>query len=189
MNIIYTSHNQYGRNNNLELNLHTMTEFIVLDFETTGFNPPDRVVEIGAVKISGNVALDSFQTLVNPGVWNNHAARVHQIPHNEVLLAPLSSVAFRKFFDFAGVNQIIAHNAPFEMKFLNYEAGLLGRKVVNEFHCTLSMARARVPKKLVQDYKLSTLLNHFGIRPTGPMHRALPDAVATAALFIKLSEL
>lgn len=166
-----------------------MPEFIVLDFETTGFNPPDRVVEIGAVKISGNIVISNFQTLVNPGVWNDNAARVHQIPRHEVLLAPSSDEAFRKFFEFVGVNQIVAHNAPFERKFLTYEAGLLGKKFTNEFHCTLSMARARVPQRLVQDYKLATLLNHFGIRPTGPMHRALPDAVATAALFLRLSEL
>jgi DNA polymerase-3 subunit epsilon len=84
---------------------------------------------------------------------------------------------------FIGNHPVVAHNCSFEQRFLAHEYALLGIRKEHTYYCTMRLARDRVPRPCVENHKLQTLLEAFEIEPTGPMHRALPDAEATAELW------
>ena len=161
--------------------------FVVFDLETTGLSAArDRICEIGAVRVRALEPVDSFQSLVNPGVrLPEQVARLTGLREQELRQAPAVSTVLRRFLSFAGDDLLVAHNARFDQRFL--ERQLLfahGRRLSEPPLCTAALARRLLEGRL-RRVGLASLAHFFGV-PTRPCHRALPDAEATAQVLIHL---
>ena len=163
--------------------------FCVIDFETTGGSAEhDRITEIGAAKYLGGECIGTFQTLVNPGctippfitiLTGITEAMIMPAPRIESLLGTLSH--------FIGDSVIVAHNARFDVSFLN--AALIRDDrdpLTNKIIDTVPLAR-RLVRDEVRDCKLGTLSAHFRFAHQ-PSHRALDDVLATGDLLHLLIE-
>lgn len=162
-------------------------DYVVFDLETTGAKcPPCRVTEIGAYRVRNGAIVDEFQTLVNPETYiPPFITQLTGISDAMVKTAPKFSQIAADFLDFIGDAILVAHNASFDMKFLNHEVGMVYNKyrVANQHLCTVQLSRRLVTN--VENHKLSTLSEHFSI-DIGRHHRAAYDAHATAKIFINL---
>ena len=161
----------------------------VFDLETTGLSPSygDRITEIGAIKLCGNKLCGVFQTLVNPERnIPDTIVEITGITNEMVCDKPTISQVLPLFVDFIGEDILVAHNAKFDTSFLRYELKECGINKNFETYCTLLNSRKEV--KTSANFKLSTLKNHFNLKPMGAMHRALSDAYVTAQLYLKLTK-
>ncbi len=163
------------------------TEFVVFDLETTGLSAErDRICELGAVRVRALEPVDSFQSLVNPGVaLPEPVARLTGLREQELRRAPSASSVVRRFLTFAGDDLLVAHNARFDQRFLERQLRLLhGRRLSEPPLCTAALAR-RLLEGRVRRVGLASLAQFFGVS-TRPCHRALPDAEATAEVLVHL---
>jgi DNA polymerase-3 subunit epsilon len=163
-------------------------EFIAFDLETTGIQPKtDAIVEIGAVRFNGAEPGDTFCTLVNPGrPIPPGASAVNGITDDMVADQPKVKDVLADLAEFCGDLPLVAHNAPFDFKFLlsaveTHKAKAPSGVVLDS--CALS----RVVFPGMINYKLGTLVNHFGF-PPGNFHRAEIDSVHCGRLFAKIVE-
>jgi DNA polymerase III subunit epsilon len=162
---------------------------VVLDFETTGLSPEygDRAIEIGAVLLEHGVIVDRFQKLMNPGFRISRFIEGYTGISNEMLKGqPCCEKVMSEFSEFISGHNIVAHNASFDRRFLDFE--LKRAKRVYEGACCCSLL---VSRRIYQDspnHKLQTLVSHAGIPETGKFHRALADAEMTAHLWISMIE-
>lgn len=161
--------------------------FVVFDLETTGAKtPPCRVTEIGAYRVQGRTIVDEFHTLVNPEM---------PIPFFITMLTGISDAMVKdapkfadvadRFLKFIGDSVLVAHNAGFDMRFLNHEVSRLfdDCRVGNPSICTVQLSRKLLPD--VDNHKLKTLAEYFSVELVNH-HRANADALATAKIFINL---
>jgi DNA polymerase-3 subunit epsilon len=166
--------------------------FVVIDFETTGFSPRsgDRIIEIGAVEVLNGKITREYQTLINPSIKISEIIQsVTSITNAMVSKAPTSKTEIPKLLDFISDGILVAHHIEFEIKFLRAECELLG--LDNPLYsistlCTLKRARRLFPT--LTSHKLGDLLKRFSIPVNGSLHRALPDARATALLLLMMNE-
>ena len=161
--------------------------YVVVDLETTGLRPGQaRICEIGAVRIRALAEAGSFQTLVNPGGPLPPAvARLTGLADPLLRRAPSPSVAVRRFLAFAGDAVLVAHNARFDLGFLDREVERLnGRRIASPVIDTVALAR-RLLAGRAERLGLASLAHFFGTVAT-PCHRALPDAEATAEILLAL---
>ena len=166
--------------------LETAT-FVVFDLETTGLSPArSRIVEIGAQRVEALEAGATFETLVNPGVPLPVAiTALTGIGAAEVRGAPGADLAVRQFLAFAGDAVLVAHNARFDMGFLDRAVErLTGRRVAAPVVDTVWLAR-RLLSGRTSRFGLQPLAHFFGTS-VAPCHRALADASATAEILIAL---
>lgn len=165
------------------------TDFVVFDVETTGAKtPPCRVMEIGAYRVSRGRIVAEFQTLVNPGMEiPPFIARLTGISDEMVARAPGFEEVVPAWLDFAGSAVLVAHNASFDVRFINHEVSRVfpGRRMANAHLCTVSLSRRVMPD--LPNHRLHTLAEHFAV-PFHAPHRAPSDARATAGVFIFLLE-
>jgi DNA polymerase III epsilon subunit family exonuclease len=162
-------------------------EFVVFDLETTGLSAArSRICELGAVRVRALEPVDSFQSLVNPGVaLPEPVARLTGLREQELRGAPPASTVVRRFLSFAGDDLLVAHNARFDQRFLERQLLLLhDRRLSEPPLCTAALAR-RLLEGRVRRVGLASLAHFFGV-PTRPCHRALPDAEATAQVLVHL---
>jgi DNA polymerase III epsilon subunit family exonuclease len=162
-------------------------EFVVFDLETTGLSATrDRICEVGAVRVRGLELVDSFQSLVNPGVaLPEPVARLTGLRSPELQRAPSASSVVRRFLAFAGDELLVAHNSRFDQRFLEQQLLLMhGRRLSQPPLCTAALAR-RLLEGRIRRVGLASLAHFFGV-PTTPCHRALPDAEATAQVLVRL---
>ncbi len=162
-------------------------EFIVFDLETTGLSAiRNRMCEIGAARVRALAIEDTFETLVNPGsVLPPYIAALTGIRDGDLRRAPRSELAVRRFLGFAGDASLAAHNARFDMSFLEREVErLTGRRVAAPVVDTVWLAR-RLLQRRSERFSLASLAHFFGTS-TRPCHRALPDALATAEILVSL---
>ncbi|HET6476601.1 MAG TPA: exonuclease domain-containing protein [Thermoleophilia bacterium] len=157
--------------------------FTVVDLETTGATPGfSKITEIGAVRLEGGSEVGTFAALVNPGVpIPAMITGITGIDDATVAGAPSIDVVLPKFVDFAAHSVLVAHNAQFDLGFLDYELGRLrGQSFPRPALDTLRLARKLCPQ---QRCSLSALAYRFDTR-VKPAHRALHDAQATAELLL-----
>ena len=161
--------------------------YVVVDLETTGLRPGSSgICEIGAVRVRALEPADEFQTLVNPGLPVTPAAAALTGLRDEQLRgAPSAAVSVRRFLEFAGDAVLVAHNARFDLAFLDRETErLTGSRIAAPVVDTVPLARTllagRVPR-----FGLGQLAWFFGTAAQ-PCHRALPDAQATAEVLLAL---
>jgi DNA polymerase-3 subunit epsilon len=160
--------------------------FCVVDLETTGIRPgADRIVEIGAVKVEGYELTGRFERLVDPGVpLPAEITRLTGIRPQDLAGRVGVGAALRAFLAFAGDAVLVAHNARFDMGFIDAELRRLrGRTLAGTVLDTVALAKKLVPGR--RRYSLASLADRFDTSAT-PCHRALPDALATAEILLAL---
>ncbi|MDQ3671918.1 MAG: exonuclease domain-containing protein, partial [Actinomycetota bacterium] len=162
-------------------------ELVVFDLETTGLSAiRNRMCEIGAARVRALEIDDTFETLVNPGsALPQYVAALTGIRDTDLRRAPRSELAVRRFLGFAGDAPLAAHNARFDLSFLEREVErLTGRRVATPVVDTVWLAK-RLLHKRSERFSLASLAHFFGTS-TSPCHRALPDALATAEILVSL---
>lgn len=165
-------------------------DFCVVDLETTGGSPVDAAItEIGAVRYRGGELLGTFDTLVDPRMpIPPFVAHLTGIDDRMVRGAPPIEAVLPSFEEFSRGCVIVAHNARFDVSFLNAALVREDREPLPEpAVCTARLAR-RVVWPDVPNVRLATLAAYFRT-DTQPSHRALADARATAEVLHGLIDL
>ncbi len=161
--------------------------YVIFDVETTGASAgkDGGITEIGALKLVRGQVVDQFSTLVNPGrPIDPFVVRLTGITDRMVADAPPVSEVMPRFEEFVEGCVVVGHNVQFDCSFVAAARG--GVPLPNPSLDTLKLARCLVPG--LGRYRLSALVNHFGVRQA-PNHRALADASATTEVFQKLLKL
>lgn len=162
-------------------------EIVVFDLETTGLSArSSRICEIGAVRVRGFEIEGSFQTLVRTGApLPGPIAAITGIRDDDLRRAPGIDSSIRRFTAFAGAATLAAHNARFDVSFLDRQLErLTGRRLGAPALDTAALAR-RLLDGRVRRVSLASLAHFYGTS-VSPCHRALPDAQATAEVLIRL---
>ena len=162
--------------------------YIVFDIETTGFSSiRDRIIEIGAVKVENGQIVDKFSTFVNPErPIPFEITNLTSITDEMVLDAPTIEVVLPQFLEFIGEGALVAHNAGFDVGFIEQNCRVLGLE--QEFTAVDTVALARVLLPTLSKYKLNLVAKALGISLENH-HRAVDDAGATAEIFVKFVEM
>ncbi len=162
--------------------------FVVFDIETTGFSPvKNKIIEIGAVKVTGGRIVDRMDEFVNPEVpIPFEIERLTGINDAMVMDAPCIDVVLPKFLEFCGDAVLVAHNASFDVSFISHNASLLGHAFSPTVMDTVTLARVLLPN--LNRYKLDTVAKALGVSLENH-HRAVDDAEATAGIFLKFVEM
>jgi DNA polymerase III epsilon subunit family exonuclease len=161
--------------------------YVVVDLETTGLRPGESgICEIGAVRLRGFEVEAEFETLVDPGLSIGAGASAVTGLRNEQLRgAPRPGEAVQRFLAFAGDAVLVAHNARFDLAFLDRETErLTGSRIGSPVVDTVRLAR-RLLAGQVAGFGLGQLAWFFDTAEK-PCHRALPDARTTAELLLAL---
>ncbi len=156
--------------------------FVVIDVETTGVARFDRICEIGMTKITNGSIVDKFETLINPDIRITNTV-FHGIEDWMVGDAPFFEDAAWQIARFIRGAVLIAHNAPFDMRFMRYEFQRLGTDLSHYALCTLRLARRLHPS--YPYHRLDYLLGRYHIVNEWP-HRAGADADCEARLFLQM---
>jgi len=162
---------------------------IILDFETTGLSPDngDRAIEIGAVKIEDGIVTKRFQELMYPGRPVSSFIEDYTGITNGMLSksAPCHEV-MERFSDFIQGQNLVAHNASFDKRFLDSELRRISSSYDGQFVCSVLLSR-RINQN-APSHSLSNLIKYKGIPSHGGFHRALFDAEMTAKLWLVMIE-
>lgn len=163
-------------------------DICVFDFETTGLDTSvDRIVEIGAVKIVGGEIVETFSTLVDPQMHiSAKATETSGLTDEMVKNAPTIEEVLPDFYKFSSGCVMVGHNID-EFDMLILRAASVKEKIYfdNPTLDTRKIATQQLPQ--LKRYSLGVLCEHFGIVNT-EAHRALADTIATAKLFMFLTE-
>ena len=163
---------------------------IVLDTETTGFEPAegDRIVEIGAIELVNHVRTGKeYHQYINPErAMPDGAFQVHGLGDDFLKDFPVFRQIGQAFLDFIGDAKLVIHNAAFDMKFLNAELGWMGLPVMHMDRAidTLAIARSKFPGSPAS---LDALSRRFGIDTSARVkHGALLDSEILAEVYLEL---
>ncbi len=162
---------------------------VVFDFETTGLSPKygDRPIEIGAVRIEDNQVTERFQSLMNPGFSvNSFIESLTGISNELIIEAPPCEEVMKKFADFIHNSNLVAHNASFDLKFLNIELNSLQNIQDYDAACSMLISRRIFPD--APNHKLKTLIGYCGLYNNDVFHRALDDAEKTGQLWLTMKD-
>jgi DNA polymerase III subunit epsilon len=166
---------------------------IVWDTETTGFSPKsgDKLVEIGAVEVvDGKPTGKKYHQYINPErSIPSRATDVHGITDEDVKDMPVFKDIAQDFLDFVGDAPLVAHNASFDMRFINAELEGNGFEPIGDERKidTLRLAKQLLPD--LGEYDLDTLADHFDVDRSGrdDFHGGLVDTIILAEVYQKLS--
>ena len=163
------------------------TEYVVVDVETTGFDPAqgDRLLEVSAIRTDGHGSiLGSFTSLVNPGVIDTGAEHIHGISLDMIQDAPTFSEIFGHLAELMSNAVFVAHHAKFDESFIASEARH-GGFTLNQMPglCTYWLAKQTLTE--TSNHKLATLAEYFNLS-TGRAHCAYDDAFVVVQMLPKL---
>lgn len=163
-------------------------DYVVFDIETTGFSPSkDRIIEIGAVKVTDGKITEKFSTFVNPRIpIPFEIEKLTGITDAMVLDAEDITAVLPKFLEFCGDAVLVAHNASFDVNFITKNAERMGIVIEPTVLDTVTLARQLLPN--IGRYKLDTVAKALGISLANH-HRAVDDAGATAEIFAAFVEM
>ncbi|MFR9181421.1 MAG: PolC-type DNA polymerase III [Dorea sp.] len=162
--------------------------YVVFDLETTGFSPiKDKIIEIGAVKVENGVITDKFSTFVNPKVpIPFEITNLTGITDDMVMEAPDIETILPQFLEFVGDAVLVAHNASFDVSFI--EQNCRYQDITPDFTSVDTVAMARILLPTLSKFKLNVVANALHISLENH-HRAVDDAEATAEIFVKFVEM
>ena len=162
--------------------------YVVFDIETTGFSPSkDRIIEIGAVKVTDGKITEKFSTFVNPQIpIPFEIEKLTGITDSMVLDAEDITAVLPKFLEFCSDAVLVAHNASFDVNFITKNAERMGIAIEPTVLDTVTLARQLLPN--LGRYKLDTVAKALGISLANH-HRAVDDAGATAEIFAAFVEM
>ncbi|MEX1348074.1 MAG: exonuclease domain-containing protein [Desulfobacterales bacterium] len=172
----------------LENQLLTELTYTVFDMETTGLNPSegDEILSIGAIRIVNCRLLreERYEQLVDPSrtvPWES--VQIHGI-HPEMLIGqPTIDKVLPGFQQFVENTILVAHNAAFDMRFLQMKEEQTAVKIINPVLDTLLLSALVHPSH--SNHDLEAIAQRLGVRILG-RHTAVGDALATAEMFLKL---
>lgn len=161
----------------------------VFDIETTGLDPRKghRIVEIAGVRIEGGKITDkTFESFVNPErPIPPEARQINGISDQDVNAAPTIMGVLPEFLAFAQGSILVAHNAQFDMGFLECEKEFCwGYVELPECLCTMRLSQSLYPTAF--RHSLDVLSERFGMALPQGRHRALPDVLQTAQILLKM---
>ena len=166
---------------------------IILDTETTGLDPAlgNRIIEIGGVEIVDRQATGKhFHRYINPERDSEEGAlKVHGITSEFLADKPKFREIAQEFLDYVSGAELVIHNAPFDLSFLNHELRLLDMKPMKT-HCpsvidTLKQARELHPGKR---NSLDALCERYQINNAGrTLHGGLLDAQLLAEVYLAMT--
>ncbi|WP_066288934.1 PolC-type DNA polymerase III [Bacillus sp. FJAT-29937] len=164
----------------------TEDTYVVFDVETTGLSAVyDTIIELAAVKIHNGEIIDRFESFANPHhPLSATTINLTGITDDLVENAPEVGEVLQRFFDWTCDAILVAHNASFDMGFLNVGYKKIGLgKAANPVIDTLELARFLYPE--MKNHRLNTLAKKFDVELT-QHHRAIYDAEATGYLLLKM---
>ena len=160
--------------------------YVVFDFETTGLSAVyDTIIELAAVKMKDGEIIDRFESFANPHhKLSATTIDLTGITDDLVENAPEVPEVLERFREWAGDGILVAHNASFDMGFLNIGYKQMGQsKASNPVIDTLELGRFLYPE--FKNHRLNTLCKKFDIELT-QHHRAIYDAEATGYLLLRM---
>lgn len=167
--------------------------FVVIDIETTGLNSnPDygevnHIIEVGAVKIEKGKITEKFSSFCAcPIPLPEEIVKLTGISNEDLKNEPNIKQVLCDLHKFCKDCELVGHNVSFDLGFLNYYGAQYNICFKKAYADTLAMSRQLLKNKLV-NYRLATVAEHFKLKFNG--HRALNDAMVTAKIFLKLSDL
>ena len=171
----------------VEPEISELDTYCVFDLETTGFNPDtDGITEVAVCKVKNGEIIDEYTTFVNPEkpIPFNVQELTH-ITDEMVADAPKMSQMIPEFLEFCKGCILVAHNAHFDVSFIENKAKKLGLEfkpqVIDTYEMSLELYNG------VENHKLGTLVEYLGI-PLEGAHRAINDTRATAKMFIRMKQ-
>lgn len=164
----------------------------VFDTETTGLDPRKghRIIEIAGVRIENGVITDkTFSTFVNPERdLPPEAKQINKITEADVVSAPSIMTVLPEFLTFAQGTTLVAHNATFDVGFLEVEKEFCwGYLELPPVLCSMRLSQSLFPG--AYRHNLDSLIERFALPPVDGRHRALPDVLQTATVFLKMIEM
>ncbi|NCA83245.1 MAG: 3'-5' exonuclease [Opitutae bacterium] len=153
--------------------------FVIFDTETTGFSPAkDRILEIGAVKVRNGKKLGEKTWLINPQryiPW--YVQQVHHITLEMLKDCPTFDQVYPEFLEFIDGSVLIAHNAPFDIRFMSAEAARANMPAPkNAVLDSLALFRNWYPD--LKNHRVSDLIDLYELSTEGMQaHRATDDSL------------
>jgi len=169
-----------------------LPNFTIFDVETTGLDPRrgHKIIELAALRIEdGKILTDApFNSFVNPErTIPTEAAQINHIRNEDVLGAPTIDQVLPMFLDFAQDSLLVAHNAAFDMGFLNIEKEhCWGYIEIPDALCTMCLSQSVFPNEF--RHNLNVVALRLGLEMPINRHRALPDVLLTAQALLKMIE-
>ena len=182
---------KYIRHKGISL-LSLPDNYIVLDLETTGYNPHfDEIIEVACIRYSGSEKIDSFHSYVQPTPYGDDSihyvddfiTKLTGITDDMLVTAPKFKDIANELYDYLGDSVIVGHNVNFDINFL-YDNFLkcLGCEFKNDYLDTMRLSRIALPD--LPHHRLKDLKEYFSI--DGVQHRALNDCQITHTVLSKL---
>ncbi len=161
--------------------------YVVFDIETTGLSSvKNKIIEIGAVKVEAGKIVDRYSVFVNPNEpIPYNIEKLTGINDSMVIGAKSIEEVLPEFLKFAEGAVMVAHNADFDMGFIEHNARLLGLDFAPTYVDTVGLSRVLLPE--LSKYKLDVVAKALDVSLENH-HRAVDDAEATAHIFVKLLE-
>ena len=173
--------------------------FVVIDVETTGLKSmTDEIIEIGAIYFENWEPCLKFETLIKPSKKiSSQITHLTGITNEMVSNSPAFYQIVQSLNEFVGKKNIVGHNLFFDLCFL-YNSGYDFSSQKRKYYDTLELSKKVLTSPSrgrtiydgdfdVENHKLSTLCDYYGIRDNSTGHRAISDCLATGYLFKKLS--
>lgn len=161
--------------------------YAVIDVETSGGSAQrDKITEIAIYIHDGTKVVDEFNSLINPEVYiPPYITRLTGISNEMVANSPKFYEVARQIVLMTQNKIFVAHNAPFDYKFIQEEFKRLGYDYKRETLCTVKLSRKVFPG--YSSYSLGNLCDNLGINIQN-RHRAAGDALATTKVLEKIIE-
>jgi len=157
-------------------------QYVIIDIETTGLHcPKDTIIEIGAILVDKDFEIIKvFETYVYASYVPPFITQFNGIKYSDLVNAPKIKKALQELVEFAQDAIPMAHNAPFDKRFIRFYLEECGIPYVqNTWIDTVKLFKEKFPG--MKDYKLDTLIKHFNLAVKED-HRALSDAKHTLSL-------
>ncbi len=172
----------------LDERLLTQLSYTVFDTETTGLEPSqgDEIIQIGATRIVNGRLLrnETIDQLIDPGRrLNPESSQIHGITADMLKGQPTIDQVLPIFHEFCEDTVLVAHNAAFDMRFLQLKEAPTGITFTHPVLDTLLLSAVIHPNQ--QSHRLEAIAERLGVNVIG-RHTALGDAIVTGEIFLRM---
>lgn len=163
--------------------------YVIFDLETTGLDPKDgnSIIEIGAVRMRNNQIIDRFDELIDPKMeLSEEITRITSITNDMLKEKDTEENVVKRFIEWAGNDILVAHNAKFDLSFINmacfkYNLGRFNFNVID----TLGLSRFLEPRE--RYHNLTVLMERYNIDwDEEKHHRADYDSEGTSLILYEM---